>query len=297
MPHEVLYLEDSSKDRTLEVLRKIQRQDPTVSVIVMSRRFGHQASLSAGIDFAQGDAVLMLDSDLQHPPEIIPRLVEQWRRGAKIIYTVREKTESIGLLKRWSSATYYWILNALSSTEIKAGTADFRLLDRDVVNVLKSMKERHRFLRGMIPWLGFSQAEVRFTAEPRAAGRSKYTFLRMWRMAFDGIVSFSIQPLRMALWLGLAALGVNIAYATFIFYMYFFHRYHVPGWTSLIMLIMLMSSIQLVLIGIIGEYIGRIFEEVKGRPLYVVQQVISSNASAYATHRTKARIDTPSPLR
>ncbi len=270
--YEILYVDDGSVDRTAALLEELSRKDGSVRALLLTRNFGHQTALSAGLDFASGEAVVTMDADLQHPPELIPRLLEHWRSGAKVVHAVREDTEGVGLPKKWSSALYYRVVNALSSTPIAANAADFRLLDRQAVEALKSMKERNRFLRGMIGWLGMPEASVPFSAPRRAAGGSKYTWRKMLRMGVDGILSFSVKPLRAALWLGLFVLAVNVAYAAFILYNYFFRHATIKGWASLILFTMFMNSIQLILLGVIGEYIGRMYEESKARPLYLVRR-------------------------
>jgi len=271
--YEILFIDDGSHDGSLAILSELQEKDPAIAVVCLSRNFGHQTALTAGLELAQGDAVVMLDADLQHPPEIILQLLEQWRAGAKVVHTIRESTEDIGLLKKFSSWLYYRIINLLSSTPIEANAADFRLLDRQAVKMLRSMGERQRFLRGMIGWLGLPSACVRFTAPKRAAGTSKYTWNKMFRMATDGIVSFSTKPLRAALWLGLFCLFVNCLYAGYVLYMHFFRDTLIRGWASLILLMMFLGSSQLILLGIVGEYIGRIYEEIKSRPLYLVREI------------------------
>lgn len=282
MRHEIIFVDDGSTDASLRVIERFQNEDPAVALISLSRNFGHQTALTAGIDFAAGDAVITLDADLQHPPSLIVQLVARWRAGAKIVHAIRRHTESIGLLKYTASNVYYRLINALSATPIVVNAADFRLMDRQAVDLLKSMKEQHRFLRGMIGWLGLAEDSIEFVAPSRTAGRSKFTWRKMFHMATDGIVSFSIKPLRVALWLGLLAIPVNALYAGYILFMYFFHQGIIKGWPSLIILTMFLGSIQLVMLGIIGEYIGRTYEEVKGRPLYVVRRLYPRQAAADA---------------
>jgi dolichol-phosphate mannosyltransferase len=220
----------------------------------------------------------MLDADLQHPPALIARLIEAWRNGAKVVHAVRTETKKIGPVKRLTSRLYYWIFQALSETSLQANAADFRLMDRQAVEVLKSMKERQRFLRGMVGWLGFPEASVPFTAEARAGGETKYTWRKMLRMAGDGIFSFSTKPLRLAFWLGLCVLAGNAAYAVYLLYMHFVYKTTVPGWTSMILVVMFLGSSQLIILGILGEYIGRIYAETKERPLFVLKELRGSQA-------------------
>lgn len=271
---EIIYVDDGSTDGTLSVIEGLRRNDPAVAAVLLSRNFGHQTALTAGMDLAAGDAIVTLDSDLQHPPALIPELVARWRAGAKVVHAVRQDTEDASWLKSWTSGAFYRIINALSPTPVAANAADFRLLDRQAVDLLKSMKEQHRFLRGMIGWLGLPEDSISFVAPPRAAGRSKYTWRKMTRMATDGIVSFSIKPLRAALWLGVVSIGLNSIYAAYVLFMFFFHDVLIKGWASLILVVMFIGSIQLILLGIIGEYIGRTYEQVKARPLYVVDKLL-----------------------
>lgn len=275
MTYEILYIDDGSSDDSLKIIERIQQSDPSVAAVVLSRNFGHQAALSAGLELARGTAVVTLDADLQHPPELILNLLDEWREGAKVVHTVRENTEEIGTFKNLASRLYYRLLNFLSTTPIEADSADFRLLDRQAVEMLKTMNERHRFLRGMIQWLGLPESKVTFSAPKRFAGRSKFTWRKMFRMGADGIVSFSTKPLRAALWLGLGVLAVCLAYTIYVFYQFFFNQAVLRGWTSLILLTTFLGSAQLILLGVVGEYIGRIYEEAKSRPLYLVREIRS----------------------
>lgn len=275
MTYEILYVDDGSTDSTLGEIETIQKNDPTVAAVILSRNFGHQAALTAGLELARGKAVITMDGDLQHPPELILSLIDEWREGAKVVHTVRADTAEIGAFKSLASRLYYRLLNFLSSTPIEADAADFRLLDRQAVEMLKTMNERHRFLRGMIQWLGLPEAKVRFTAPKRFAGKSKFTWRKMFRMGADGIVSFSTKPLRAALWLGLAVLAVCLAYTVYVFYQFFFNQAVLRGWTSLILLTTFLGSSQLILLGVVGEYIGRIYEEAKSRPLFLVREIRS----------------------
>lgn len=272
--HEVIFVDDGSTDGTMRVIEGLRAGDPAVAAVCLSRNFGHQTALTAGLDFAAGDVVITLDADLQHPPALIREMLARWRAGAKVVHAVREETEDAGWFKSWSSRAFYRLINALSSTPIAANAADFRLLDRQAVDLLKSMKERHRFLRGMIGWMGLAEDSISFVAPRRVAGRSKYTWRKMARMASDGIVSFSIKPLRAALWLGVLSIALNSIYAVYILYMFFFHGMLIKGWASLILVVMFIGSVQLLLLGIIGEYVGRTYEEVKDRPLYVLGRLL-----------------------
>ncbi len=275
LPYEILFVDDGSIDDSLKVIDELRKNDPGVAAVVLSRNFGHQTALTAGMDLARGEAVITLDADLQHPPQLISRLVAEWRAGAKVVHTIRVETAGASGLKKLTSRLFYKLINFLSPTPIKADAADFRLLDRRALEALKSMKERHRFLRGMIGWLGFKEASVAFKAGQRAAGDSKYTWRKMSHMATDGIVSFSTRPLRIALWMGLLVFMANAAYGCYILYLYFFRHILLQGWATIVLLTMFLGSSQLILLGVVGEYIGRIYEEIKDRPLYIIQELRS----------------------
>ncbi|MBI5883941.1 MAG: glycosyltransferase family 2 protein [Elusimicrobia bacterium] len=272
--YEIVYVDDGSSDGSLEAVERIRRNDPAAAAVVLTRNFGHQLALTAGLEFAAGRAVITMDADLQHPPALIPRLVEEWRKGALVVSTVRTDTEDIGPFKRLTSRLFYGLINALSKTPVQPDAADFRLLDRRAVEALKSMRERHRFLRGMIGWLGYPETQVAFSAGKRAAGRSKYTWTRMFSFAADGIVSFSTLPLKAALLLGALALGLCGLYSIHVFYMFAFHGVLlIKGWASTVLLTVFLGGCQLILLGVTGEYIGRIYEEIKARPLFLVKEL------------------------
>lgn len=270
--YRLIFVDDGSTDGTLAELNRIAQQDESVGVYSLSRNFGHQIALSAGLDFALGDAVLMMDCDLQHPPQLVARMVEAWRNGSDIVSAIRLHTEDASLFKRISSQGFYWLINRLSETRIAPGVADFCLLSKPAYLALRGMPERHRFLRGMIAWIGFSRTYVSFQAPPRAVGRSKYTWLKMVGLALDALFSFTTAPIKLATRFGITIVVLGAAYLTYILARYLFIGDLVPGWGSLICTLMLLGGTQLVFVGLIGEYIARIFEEAKGRPLYVLKQ-------------------------
>ncbi|MBI5625498.1 MAG: glycosyltransferase family 2 protein [Elusimicrobia bacterium] len=273
-PYEIVYVDDGSQDRSLELVESLRLSDPNVRAVVLTRNFGHQLALTAGLEFSRGEAVVTMDADLQHPPSLIPRMLAEWRKGARVVSTVRTDTEDIGACKRLTSRLFYGLINALSRTPVQPDAADFRLLDRGAVETLRSMKERHRFLRGMIGWLGLPEAVIEFSAGRRAAGASKYTWARMFSFAADGIVSFSTLPLKAALILGSLALGLCGLYAGYVVYMFAFHGVLlIKGWASTVLLTMFLGGCQLILLGVTGEYIGRIYEEIKARPLFLVREL------------------------
>jgi dolichol-phosphate mannosyltransferase len=276
LEHSIVFVDDGSQDDTLARLERIARQDPCVRVLALSRNFGHQVALTAGLDAADADAVLMMDADLQHPPECIPTMVQRWRQGYDVVSAVRQRTADSSLFKRLSSAAFYWLVNHLSDTPIVPGAADFCLLSRQAVQALRQCPERHRFLRGMVSWIGFARATVPFTAPPRPAGRTKYAPARMLALALDAIFSFSIKPIRWATHLGLGAVGLSLVYLAYILYCLLRGVQLVAGWTSIIFVVTFLGGVQLAFIGVLGEYIGRIFEEVKRRPLYLLKATSSA---------------------
>ena len=269
---ELILVDDGSADRTLEALNRIAGRDGRVRVASFSRNFGHQIALTAGLDFAAGDAVITMDSDLQHPPSLIPELIRRWREGHDIVAAVREDTEGVSIFKKVSSRAFYRLINALSAVHIPEGAADFCLVSRRVARTLYSMRERHRFLRGMIAWSGFSRALVPYRAAARAAGESKYTLFTMVGMALDAIVSFSTTPIRLATRVGFLITVLGFVYLAWNLLKAFVTGWRAPGWASLIAITMVMGGSQLIFIGLIGQYLARVFEELKGRPLYVLKQ-------------------------
>jgi dolichol-phosphate mannosyltransferase len=268
----IVFVDDGSTDATLEKLNAIAARDPAVEVYSLSRNFGHQVALSAGLDVARGDAVVMMDSDLQHPPSLIPELVRRWQSGFDVVSAVRNTTSGASLLKRATAAAFYWLINRLSDVEIVPGAADFCLLSRRAQEALVAMPEHHRFLRGMVSWIGFPRARVPFDAPERTAGTSKYTLLKMMGFAIDALLSFSAAPMRVASRMGTLLVLPGLAYLVYVVYRYFMVGDTVPGWGSTVSVLLIVGGTQLVFIGLIGEYLSRIFEETKHRPLYVLKQ-------------------------
>lgn len=268
----LLFIDDGSTDATLAELNLLAEQDEAVDVLSLSRNFGHQIALSAGLDYASGDAVLMMDCDMQHPPQLVVKMVEQWRKGSDIVSAIRLHTADASLFKRLSSQGFYWIINHLSDTRIAPGVADFCLLSKPVYLALREMPERHRFLRGMVAWIGFRRSYVSFEAPPRAVGQSKYTPFKMLGLALDALFSFTTAPIKLATRIGSTIVILGAAYLAYIVGRYALIGDLVPGWGSLICTSMLLGGTQLVFVGLIGEYIARVFEEAKGRPLYVLKQ-------------------------
>lgn len=273
IPFELLFVNDGSTDGTRSILTKLHHADPRVKSLHLARNFGHQAAISAGLQAAGGDAVVIMDGDLQDSPDMLLRLVEEWRRGADVVYAVRsQRSESV--VKRAAYGLFYRLLDRISDIRIPLDTGDFSLLGRNVVDVLNSMPERTRFIRGMRSWVGFRQVGVEHVRGPRFAGTAKYTFGKLLRLAFDGFVGFSYRPLQLASLFGavvsvmafLLALGLVVLKLT--------HGIPLLGWTSLMVGMLFFGGVQLICVGILGEYVGRIYEEVRGRPPYVVASVL-----------------------
>jgi glycosyltransferase involved in cell wall biosynthesis len=272
LDHEIIFVDDGSADDTLPRLNQLMARDPAVRALSLSRNFGHQIALAAGLDAAVGDAVVMLDADLQHPPALIPELVARWRQGADVVSAIRQETAGESWFKRMTSRQFYRILNALSNTNVPAGAADFCLLSRRVCVSLRGMPERHRFLRGLISWVGYPRAFVPYVAPPRTLGKTKYSFVKMLALALDAVFSFSAEPLRLALRTGfVVAFGGFVYLAWTLIYGYVIKGL-VPGYASLIGVTLILGGFQLMFIGLIGQYLARVFEEVKGRPLYLLKQ-------------------------
>lgn len=276
-PYEIIFIDDGSTDSSFEKINKIYGNDKRIKIIQFSRNFGHQIALTAGIDYASGDAVIMMDADLQHPPELIPELIKKWKEGYDIVYTIREKNKNPGFLKKLTSQLFYSLLNKISKIDIPEGAADFRLLSRPVVENLRNFKERNRFIRGLISWIGYKKVAIPYIADVRFAGKSKYTFKKMLKFAISGITSFSSVPLYFSAFLGSIIAGVSFVYALHAIYAKFFTNRVVPGWTSILVSVLFLGGIQLITIGILGEYLAKIYDEVKQRPLYIVKQVKGFN--------------------
>lgn len=270
--HEIIFIDDGSADDTLVQLNQIAERDSCVRVGSFSRNFGHQTALTAGMDAAEGKALITMDADLQHPPGLIPEMINKWKEGYDIVSAVRDSTEGVSYFKRMTSRGFYYILNVLSETSIPQGVADFNVFSRRAYMVLRNMPERHRFLRGMTSWIGFDRAFVRYSAAKRAAGESKYTVFKMVTLALDAIFSFSAAPLRIATRIGLMITFLGFVYLAWILERYFVSGDTVPGWASLIAVTLILGGGNLLFVGTLGQYLSRVFEEVKGRPLYVLKQ-------------------------
>lgn len=269
---EFIFVDDGSHDGTLTRLRQIAARDPRTRVLVFSRNFGHQLAVTAGIDEARGDAVVLLDADLQDPPEVIAEMVSKWRDGWHVIYGVRAERDGESRFKLWSAHLFYRVLNWLSDTPIPLDTGDFRLMDRAVVQVLREMPEHDRFVRGMVSWVGFRQLAWPYQRAARFAGNTKYPLRKMIRFASNGIISFSVRPLKLAMNMGLLCAGLACAGIVWALASRLATHNWVQGWTATIIAILFLGGIQLVCTGILGEYVGRIYMQSKQRPLYVIRE-------------------------
>jgi dolichol-phosphate mannosyltransferase len=271
----VIYVLDRSSDNSLAVLRSIVSQDARVTVLHLSRRFGHQMSLVAGLDHSMGDAAVLMDCDLQHPPELIPILLEKMEQGYDVVQAVRKYGPKTPGGKQWTSHIFYKLQNWLSPIEIPEGAADFRLISCKVRRIFQgSIREQNQFLRGLFQWVGFRQAAVEFVSPPRAVGATKYNFTRLLTFSIAGITSFSKVPLRVAAVLGFIISAMSLVYGLFAITVYLTVRHLPPGYTSLIVAVLFIGGLQLMVLGILGEYLGAVFDEVKRRPLYIIDQVL-----------------------
>lgn len=270
MAFEIIFVDDGSSDTTPLLLSRLTKQDLHVRALILARNFGHQLAITCGMDHARGDAIITMDGDLQHPPEMIPDLVQKWREGYDVVQTVRESTDDVGILKRLTSKWYYILLNALSPVHITPGGSDFRLIDRRVLETFSLFREHDRFIRGMIGDIGYRQIKVNFVAPKRFAGKSKFSVRKMIHFALDGITAYSKIPLRLALYTGLISGMISILIILHVLYCKIAGE-AIPGWATSMVVVCLIGGLQLIFLGIIGEYIGRIFQEVKNRPLYWVR--------------------------
>ena len=275
---ELIFVDDGSRDQTAQKIASHAARDARIRLIRLSRNFGHQVAVTAGVDATEGDAVVLIDADLQDPPHLIRDLIAAWEKGSDVVYGVRSERAGESRFKKKTAALFYRLLNRVSEVPIPLDTGDFRLMDRAVVDVLKTMPERHRFLRGMVSWIGFDQTGLAYNREARLAGTTKYPLRKMIRFASDGMVSFSTAPLRLATHIGFASSALALAGIVYAFVLRVFTSVWVPGWTLLFIAVTFLGGVQLVSIGITGEYVGRIFEESKRRPLYIVRERIGFGA-------------------
>jgi dolichol-phosphate mannosyltransferase len=270
--HEIILVDDGSRDGTLAAIKALRVANPRIKYLSFSRNFGHQFALKAGIDHSSGHCVITMDSDLQHPPSMLPELINQWQAGATIVYTKRRTNKDYSMAKKVTANLFYKLISGISDVPIEPDSADFRLIDKSVADLLRPVKDNFLFLRGLLPWMGFPSTTVIFDVNPRLAGKTKYTFRKMFAFAINGITSFSIKPLRLA-----AATGVIISLLAFLYAIYAIYvkivlGYAVQGWASVMVAVLFIGGIQLMMMGIIGEYLGKLFITQKNRPPYIVHE-------------------------
>lgn len=274
--YEIVFVNDGSRDNSMDVLKKYAAKNKSVKVIEFSRNFGLQIAYSAGIDHASGEAVVVMDGDLQDPPELIPDLIAKWKEGYDVVYTIKTKRKE-NFLKRFAFASFYRILRSISSIEMPLDAGSFSVMDRKIINIFKSLPERNRLVSGIRAWIGFKQVGIPFARDARFSGEPRQTFFKLMRMATDGLFSFSTVPIRIATFLGSIACGFALIAIMVAVLLKLFTNYAPTGWPSLMIAVMFFGGVQLIFIGILGEYIGRIYEEVKDRPLYLVKEKVGFN--------------------
>ena len=270
VPYELVFVDDGSKDSSFHQLAEFAASDPRVNVIKFSRNFGHQIAITAGIDHARGECVVVIDSDLQDPPEVILAMIERWRQGYDVVYGVRSDREGETAVKLITASLFYRLLDRVTNIRIPQNVGDFRLMSRRVVDQLKLLREKDRFVRGLVSWVGFKQTGVTYHRDRRFAGETKYPFRKMVKFALDGIASFSTLPLQIATWMGYAAATMAMLYLASVFVQKALGR-TVDGWATIMVAVLFMGSVQLICLGILGEYLGRVFNEVKPRPMYIIE--------------------------
>ncbi|MEB3237864.1 MAG: glycosyltransferase family 2 protein [Candidatus Sericytochromatia bacterium] len=281
-PWELILVDDGSRDGTLDLMRAFASEDPRIKAVGLSRNFGHQVAATAGLDHATGDAIILIDADLQDPPELIPQMLELWREGWDVVYAQRRTRVGETAFKRWTAQAFYRILRSLTQVHIPLDTGDFRLMDRKVVDALHQLPERHRFLRGLVSWVGFRQTGLVFDRAERFAGSTKYPLRKMLAFALDGITGFSFLPLQVASWLGVWVSVMAFFSICWVLWETLVRHGTVPGWASLMVAILFLGGVQLLTIGLIGEYIGRILDEVRQRPLYLVREQHNVDLQSHA---------------
>lgn len=274
MDYEIICVDDGSRDNTLELLRRYAAKNNKIKIVALSRNFGKEAAMTAAIDYAQGDAVLPIDADLQDPPELIPQMIEQWRAGYQVVYAKRVSRESDTLVKRNTAGWFYTLFNRMSDINIPENVGDFRLMDRRVVDAIKKLPEKDRFMKGLFCWPGFKHTTLEFERQSRTLGITKFNYWKLWNFALSGITSFSTMPIRMGIYLGLVVAALSFLYGVVVIIKTAITGIDVPGYASLLVVVLFIGGIQLFFLGLMGEYIGRIYKEVKNRPIYYVAEEI-----------------------
>ena len=273
-PWELVLVNDGSRDSTPEMMRELHAADPRIHYIDFARNFGHQIAVTAGMDYAQGEAVILIDADLQDPPELFLEMIQKWKEGFDVVYAVREERRGESWFKLATAKLFYRIIYRITDVNIPLDTGDFRLMDRKVVNAIKQMKERHRFIRGMTSWVGFKQTGVTYTRAERFAGETKYPIRRMVKFAWDAVTGFSFFPLQLAMYLGFTIAGLSALGVLVVIIARLFGNQAFIGQATTLVMVLFLGGVQLISLGIIGEYLGRIYDEVKGRPMYVVNEAV-----------------------
>ncbi|WP_025689435.1 glycosyltransferase family 2 protein [Paenibacillus zanthoxyli] len=291
-PYELIFVNDGSVDSCAQMIEEYSCWDESVKLIDLSRNFGHQVAITAGMDYALGDAIIIIDADLQDPPELILQMIEEWKSGYEVVYAKRVKRNGESLFKKWTASLFYRVLAYSTDINIPVDTGDFRLIDRKVCNELKRLPEKNRFVRGLVSWVGFRQKAIEYVRDERLAGETKYPLKRMVKLSLDGITSFSYKPLKLAGYLGTLLSASGFLYLLYVLYLAIFTDSVVKGWASVIGITLTFNGFVLLMLGIMGEYIGRIYDESKGRPLYIVQEVYQGKKQQQPLRMQTARYET-----
>lgn len=276
-PYEIVFVNDGSTDDSLSIMEKLHSQDRRIKIIDLSRNFGHQLAITAGMNYALGEAVIIMDADLQDPPEVIPKLIEKWKEGYQVVYGIRKRRDAEKFFKKIGSSLFYRFLHAMTDVTIPRDAGDFRLLDRKIVQTIRKMRERDRYIRGLTSWVGFNQIGIVYHRRERFAGYTKYPLPKLMKLAFDGIVSFTTFPLRIAAYFGFAVAAICFGYTIYVVVLEIVKHVTPKGWSSLIMAVLFLGGVQLICLGAIGEYLSRIGEEVRKRPLFIVRRIIDAD--------------------
>jgi glycosyltransferase involved in cell wall biosynthesis len=294
--HEIIYVNDGSTDETFAVMKQLASGDERIAVVDLSRNFGKEIAMTAGLDLAAGEAVIVIDADLQDPPELIPALVEAWKEGYDVVYAKRLSRRGDTIIKRMTSYAFYRLIRRVSHVDIPRDTGDFRLLSRRAVAALMKLREHHRFMKGLFAWIGYPQKAIGYQRAPRFAGSTKFDYWKLWNFALDGITSFTIAPLKIATFVGLSVAALALVYAAWIVYKTIVFGEPVRGYPTLIVVTLLLGGVQLACLGLLGEYVGRMFDEVKARPLYLINRYAPSrNRSALDRSASPAMRGEPAP--